>query len=158
MNLSGDALLPWLREYPSVPWLLIYDDTALPPGELRLKRGGGSAGHNGVASVIDRLGTQQFDRLKLGIGAPENSALLPEYVLRPPTIGEVQLLEQAVERAVSVIERLVTSGFEKAAQLASGGEDKQAQRRKERELRLAEAEAARLAQPSSKDQEEAPHS
>jgi PTH1 family peptidyl-tRNA hydrolase len=156
MNVSGDSVAAWRRESPSTPWILVYDDTALPPGELRLKRNGGAGGHNGVQSVIERLRTQDFDRMKIGVGAPGPHAVLADYVLSAPGSSERQLIEQALAKAASAIELLVAEGFDRAAQFASGGDAKQAARRAQREAR--QAQEALLQPPGLSSPEEAdPH-
>jgi len=132
MNLSGDAVAAWLREFPNAPWVLVYDDTSIAPGELRLKRNGSAGGHNGVQSVIERLRTQQFDRLKIGIGPPPHPGGLSDYVLGVPTSADRTLIERAVIQGADALELLLRSGFDKAAQFVSGGEAKQAARREER--------------------------
>lgn len=143
MNLSGDALAAWLREHPDTPWVLVYDDTSVPPGEIRLKRGGGAGGHNGVASVIERVKSQQFDRLKVGIGPPPHPGGLSDYVLGLPSAKEQELLETAVAKAADALERLLAQGFDKAAQFVTGGDARQEERRQARAAKLAaEADGA----------------
>jgi PTH1 family peptidyl-tRNA hydrolase len=72
MNLSGEAARP-LADYYKIPSdhvLVVLDDTALAPGRLRLRPGGSAGGHNGLKSLIGRLGTDKFPRLRVGVGAP----------------------------------------------------------------------------------------
>jgi PTH1 family peptidyl-tRNA hydrolase len=133
MNLSGDSVAAWRRQYPSAGWVLVCDDIALPPGALRLRRQGGHGGHNGIESVIARLHTTAFDRLRIGIGAPGPHDDQADYVLSAPSAKELELLQPAVAKAADVLEQLVAGNFDRASQLASGGDAKQAERRRVRE-------------------------
>ncbi len=84
MNLSGQAIRPLLRQLSLSPedLLVVYDDLDLPPGEIRMRPGGGAGGHKGVRSVIDHLGTRDFPRLRIGIGRPWDGDSV-NYVLEP---------------------------------------------------------------------------
>ncbi len=112
MNRSGRAVAELLRRYPVEPeqFLLIYDDLDLSPGVIRLRWGGGSAGHRGVQSVINTLGTPDFFRLRLGIGKPFPEMDAADYVLTTASPGEQELLDQAVERAVQAALALIREG------------------------------------------------
>jgi PTH1 family peptidyl-tRNA hydrolase len=120
MNVSGDAVAAWLKDHKDVPWVLIHDDTAFEPGQVRLRRTGSAGGHNGVESVIQRLHTQQFDRIRVGVGAAPPGYVLSDYVLHNPDAAEIVLIKQAVQRAADCVELLVQGEFDKAAQLAVG--------------------------------------
>ena len=115
MNLSGRAASDLMRRYRLEPeqMVLIYDDLDLPPGRIRLRRSGGSAGHRGVQSVINATGTDLFLRLRIGIGKPlcGESA---DYVLGVPPPEEQKLLDNAVERAVEALAVLIDEGLEEA--------------------------------------------
>lgn len=83
MNLSGNAVKQ-LVDYYNIKLediLVIYDDLDLPPGKIRLRQKGGHGGHNGIRSMIDQLGTKNFNRLRLGIGRPQGSMAVVDYVL-----------------------------------------------------------------------------
>ena len=84
MNLSGQPVGALLRYYkiPNSQLLVAYDDVDLPLGTLRLRPGGGSAGQKGMASIIERLGTQEFPRLRLGIDRPPGQMAAAAYVLQ----------------------------------------------------------------------------
>ena len=75
MNLSGEAVLPLMSYYNISPdeLVVVYDDLDLEPGKLRLRQSGSAGGHNGVKSIIEMLGTQDFKRVKIGIGRPQCS-------------------------------------------------------------------------------------
>lgn len=83
MNLSGDCVQPLLAWYKVAPEQLyvIHDELDLIPGRIQLKKGGGNAGHNGLKSISTRLGTQDYFRLRLGIGRPKDSSMVSNYVL-----------------------------------------------------------------------------
>lgn len=83
MNLSGVAAQALLQDYELTPsqMLVIVDDFNLPFGALRFRRGGSEGGHNGLASIIEELGTEHFPRLRLGIGSIENKQTARDYVL-----------------------------------------------------------------------------
>lgn len=116
MNLSGQAVGGLVRFYkvPLEQVLVIHDDLDLPPGSLRLRPGGGSAGQKGVQSIIDQLGTPNFPRLRIGIGRPPGRMDAADYVLQPFDREEWPLISQTLERAVDAVLTFVTQGLEKA--------------------------------------------
>ncbi len=115
MNLSGRAAAELQQRYRLEPgqMVLIYDDLDLSPGRIRLRRGGSSAGHRGVQSVIDAAGTDDFLRLRLGIGRPLCGEAA-DYVLEIPPPEEQELLDRAVERAGEALTALIDAGLEEA--------------------------------------------
>lgn len=116
VNLSGQsvkALLAWLG-IPPASLLVIYDDLDLPFGEIKLKRAGGSGGHNGVESIIRHLKTDDFSRLKVGIGRPPLRQDPAEYVLKPFSNPEKRKLNFILERAAEAALLVVREGIEKA--------------------------------------------
>src|SRR4030067_2518518 len=86
MNLSGDAVAPLYRKHADGPGdlVVIHDDLDLAAGTVRLKRGGGTGGHNGLRSLRERLGTADFLRVRVGIGRPSAGVDPADYVLTPP--------------------------------------------------------------------------
>lgn len=110
MNRSGQAVLAAGRFYrlelPDV--LVVYDDTALDLGRLRLRKKGSAGGHNGLADVLTRLGTEEIFRLRVGIGAPLGG--LTPYVLGSFSASEEEVVERVFPRAADAIERWVTDG------------------------------------------------
>lgn len=94
--------------------LVVHDDLDLEPGRLRIKREGGPGGHNGVRSVIASLGTDQFSRLKLGIGHPAPGLDPADYVLDPFPASERPVIAETMERAVDALECVVREGLEAA--------------------------------------------
>ena len=100
MNRSGQPVATAVGFYKLAPQnlLVIIDDMALPPGKIRLKSKGSAGGHNGLADIIEKLGTNNFGRLRIGIGAAEriDSA---DFVLGKPTEQQRLLLDEAAEKA-----------------------------------------------------------
>jgi PTH1 family peptidyl-tRNA hydrolase len=116
MNLSGQAVSALARYYkvPQENLLVVYDDVDLPLGTLRMRPGGGSAGQKGMQSIIERLGSQEFPRLRLGIGRPPGRMDAANYVLQEFHPGEQELLSLTLDRAADavmtfVVEDLVTA-------------------------------------------------
>lgn len=114
MNRSGRAvagLQRWLR-LPPRRILVIYDDLDLPLGTTRLRGEGGSGGHHGMDSIIDKLGTEAFPRLRVGIGRPEDAGEDPvDYVLQPFQPAEEAIIEPALERAADAVECFLAEGL-----------------------------------------------
>jgi len=122
MNLSGQAVSSLLRFYkiPLDRLLVIHDELDLPLGTLRLRPGGGSAGNRGLASIIEQLGTQEFPRLRIGIGHPPGQMSGADYVLRDFPPVERELLEMVLKRAVEAVQVFVKSGLEAAMNQYNG--------------------------------------
>ena len=115
MNLSGNAVMPVVRGESLKPSeiLVIYDDIDLPVGRMRLRKNGGSAGHNGMKSIIEMLGTENFPRLRIGIGT-EDAKRDPDYVLGKFSGTECEIYEALLEKAVEALELLQRRGIEEA--------------------------------------------
>ena len=114
MNLSGKAVRYWL-DYEKIPLenlLVIVDDIALPPGQLRLKLKGGDGGHNGLSSIIEILGTEEFARLRFGIGNDFAKGYQVEYVLGKWTKAEEEIILPKITDAVEMVKSFVTEGPE----------------------------------------------
>lgn len=117
MNLSGRAvssLLGSQRISRDTFLLVIHDELDLPFGALRLKWGGGLAGHKGLKSIAQHWGSKEFARLRVGIGRPANNMTVSDYVLAPFTIGERNRLPLLLERAVMGVELVCDLGIEMA--------------------------------------------
>lgn len=114
MNLSGQAIGALVRFYkvPLEQILVAHDDLDLPIGTLRLRPSGGSAGQKGIASTIQHLGTQDFGRLRIGIGRPPGQMDPAAYVLQSFSSGEQPLVNQVLDRAVSAVECFLKEGLE----------------------------------------------
>ena len=112
MNLSGLAVKQLLMGWgvPTHSLLVVYDDVDLPPGSLRLRERGGAGTHNGMRSVVESLGTTEFPRLRIGIGAPPPNRDIADYVLEDPSSDELPRLREAVERSAEAIELFIRRG------------------------------------------------
>jgi len=127
MNRSGIAVVTLANFYKILPdqILVAHDELDLSPGTVKLKLGGGSGGHNGLKDISAHLTTQQYWRLRIGIGHPRDA--LPEnakaagarpdvanFVLKPPRKEEQELIDTAIERAMSVMPTVVKGELERA--------------------------------------------
>jgi peptidyl-tRNA hydrolase, PTH1 family len=112
MNLSGDSVRFLLRGLglPRESLLVVCDDIDMPLGRTRMRERGSSGGHRGIQSIVDRLGTEEFWRLKIGVGRPDPRDAA-EYVLAEFTSSENDLLEEVVNRAVEAIEIALSQGI-----------------------------------------------
>ena len=115
MNLSGDAVAALSRyfEVPAADLLVIVDEAALPFGRLRARAHGSAGGHNGLKSVIDRLGTTEFPRLRLGVGRGDDRRDLGDHVLSIFERRERAELELFITRAADAAEMFVAEGIGK---------------------------------------------
>ncbi|MBC8120205.1 MAG: aminoacyl-tRNA hydrolase [Gemmatimonadaceae bacterium] len=116
MNNSGEsvrAVLDYYR-FTAQDILVIYDDTALPTGKIRLRTEGSAGGHNGVKSLIAHLGTQTFARLRVGIDAKPPEQDLADYVLGKFSPQQAERLPSVLEGAVKAVETALHEGLEKA--------------------------------------------
>jgi len=122
MNLSGKAVASLARFYkvPFVQLLVVYDDVDLPLGTLRLRPTGGSGGHRGVESIIESLGSQEFPRLRLGIGRPPGRMDAGDYVLEDFSRQETEFLPEILGRAVEAILTFSTEGLATAMNRFNG--------------------------------------
>jgi PTH1 family peptidyl-tRNA hydrolase len=122
MNLSGQAVTSLLKYYkiPLSQLLVAYDEIDLPFGTLRLRARGGSAGHNGMRSIIDRLGTQDFPRLRIGVNRPPGRMEAAAYVLQDFSDAEQEMLAILLERGVEAIQLFVSEGIEAAMNQFNG--------------------------------------
>jgi PTH1 family peptidyl-tRNA hydrolase len=123
MNESGAALAPLLRRtsLEDLARLVIaHDELDLEPGRLQLKFGGGLAGHNGLRSIAKTLGTQDFSRLRIGIGKPPSKEQGADYVLQRPTGARKIAMAEFVAAAADALETLLDYEFEDAQQRVNG--------------------------------------
>ena len=119
MNLSGPAVKGLLERYELKPGLtagrliLVYDELALPFGEIRVRPKGSDAGHNGVKSVIGSLGTSEFPRVRLGI-RPEHVGDGAKFVLSQFKKAQMQEVDEMVARGCAAVESIIADGVEKS--------------------------------------------
>ncbi len=118
MNASGRAVGAFAKFYkiPAQEILVVHDELDLPPGVARLKQGGGVSGHNGLKDIAAHLGTQDFWRLRIGIGHPGEKSLVVDYVLDSPRKEEAKLIEQAIHQSLEIWP-LIADGKHQAAML-----------------------------------------
>jgi peptidyl-tRNA hydrolase, PTH1 family len=117
VNLSGEAATKLVRRYGiAVPsqLVIVQDELDLPPAVVRVKAGGGLAGHNGLRSLTQHLKTQDYLRVRIGVGKPPSKERGAEHVLRRIPRREREALDVAVEVAADAVERIVTEGVEAA--------------------------------------------
>lgn len=117
MNLSGDSVKECLEKFSSSheKLLVIHDDIDLPFGSIRLKNGGGSGGQKGIKSIIEKIGTGDFFRLKIGIGRPSSSSEVVDYVLETFNCSERKILPEIIQESMLAILDLIDHGFHYAA-------------------------------------------
>jgi len=122
MNLSGQAVASLLRFYkiPLSQLLVFHDDIDLPVGTVRIRPGGGSAGQRGLASIIQQLSTQDFPRLRIGVGRPPGQMVAADYVLQDFSKADLELIAVVLDRAVEAARVFVQSGLEKAMNQYNG--------------------------------------
>jgi PTH1 family peptidyl-tRNA hydrolase len=116
MNQNGPVVKALLDEGGLSPHelIVVHDDVDLPVGRLRIKRSGGSGGHNGILSLLTTLDTDQYCRLKVGIGRPSPGEETADYVLSPFTPEERIIMETALDRASLALECVLLEGVEVA--------------------------------------------
>ena len=116
VNRSGEATAAFMRFYnlPEEQTLVIHDDLALPPGAVRLKRGGGHGGHNGLRNIIQHLGNNNFLRLRLGIGHPGQKDEVVDYVLGNPSLEDHIAIHRGIESALAVMPAVLAGELDKA--------------------------------------------
>lgn len=114
MNLSGEAVAELVRRYGVAPSdvLVVYDDMDLPVGTIRVRARGRPAGHRGMASVVEALGTLEVPRVRVGIGRPWSDAV--DHVLSRFEPEERAAVEEAVERAADAVEAVLRDGIHRA--------------------------------------------
>ncbi len=116
VNRSGDALKHLMRKHHIEPdhLIVIYDDLNLDPGIVRIRSKGGAGGHNGMKSVIASLGTDQFVRIRIGIGRPISGAEQVDYVLGKMPPAERSLVRNAAKRAAEAAEMVIVEDTDRA--------------------------------------------
>ncbi|WP_283729939.1 aminoacyl-tRNA hydrolase [Bacillus cereus] len=113
MNLSGESIRP-LMDYYKIDvedFVVLYDDLDIPVGKLRLRMKGSAGGHNGVKSTISHLGTQEFQRIRMGIDRPKNGMKVVDYVLGRFTSEEIPDVNHSIEKAADACEEWLNKSF-----------------------------------------------
>ncbi len=124
MNLSGESASGLMRFYkvPAEHLMVVYDDIDLPFGVLRMRPGGGSAGQKGIQSIIERIGSQEFPRLRFGIGRPAGSKGGAGYVLKDFSGEEQKEMPFMLDAAVAALRLFVTDGLDAAMNRYNGSQ------------------------------------
>lgn len=122
MNLSGQSVQGLLHFYkiPSENLMVAHDDLDLPLGTIRIRPGGGAGGQRGMASTIERLGTKDFPRLRLGIGRPPGRMAPADYVLQNFSRAEMLIVSETLDRAADAALTFVTEGLNAAMNRFNG--------------------------------------
>lgn len=121
MNRSGQAVGALMRFHHITPaeMLVVHDELDIPPGQLRLKFGGGLGGHNGLKDITAHLGTQDYWRLRIGIGHPGDRNEVVNYVLKPPRREEQTEIDAAISRALNLMPLIQKGDWNAAIQRAN---------------------------------------
>ncbi|MCD8118760.1 MAG: aminoacyl-tRNA hydrolase [Lachnospiraceae bacterium] len=117
MNLSGEsvrALADFYKIDPESELIVICDDINLPPGKVRIRAKGSAGGHNGLKNIILNLGTDQFIRVRVGVGARPDRMDLADYVLGRPSGEDRELMEEGIAKAAEAALAIVTDGVDAA--------------------------------------------
>lgn len=119
MNRSGQAVGALARFFKIAPEeiLVAHDELDLPPGEIKLKKGGGHAGHNGLRDIHAQLGSADYWRLRIGIGHPGVKSEVVHWVLKKPSPDQRDALQQAIERSLRALPDLLADRMDKATAL-----------------------------------------
>ncbi len=112
MNLSGEAVSELLHFYKCEPrdLIIIYDDIDLDVGRIRIREKGSAGGHNGIKSIIKCIGTDEFDRIKVGVGARDEQQDLVDHVLGRFSKEQLPVIRDAVSRAALAAEEIIRAG------------------------------------------------
>lgn len=116
MNRSGQSVVALANFYkiPPEAILVVHDELDLPPGTAKIKKGGGNGGHNGLKDISAHLGTQDYWRLRLGIGHPGDRNAVVNYVLHTPSKDEMQLIEESMDASTALLPMLINGQMEAA--------------------------------------------
>jgi len=116
MNLSGKAVAALARFYKIAPQeiLVAHDELDLMPGQVKMKLGGGHAGHNGLKDIHAQLGSADYWRLRLGIGHPGVKAEVINYVLRRPPLEQREAIDKSIEQSLGALDLILDGDMERA--------------------------------------------
>ena len=123
MNTSGGPISKLCREYKVAPeeLLVIHDELDIPAGDVRIKVGGGHAGHNGLRSIIDKLGSRDFNRIRVGIGNPPGKMPVADFVLKQLRTKEAEAFDDTTARAADAAGIALVRGVIFARDHVNGG-------------------------------------
>ena len=116
MNLSGESVKKFVDFYkiPKEKIIIIYDDMDIEPGKIKIRKKGGAGGHNGMKSIINMLGTEEFARIRIGIGRPTHNGDEINYVIGAIPEEEILKLEEGVEKAKEAVIEILKNGIDSA--------------------------------------------
>ena len=117
MNLSGESVREIVNFYkiPQERFVVIFDDISLPPGSVRIREKGSHGGHNGIRNIIDQMGTDQFYRIKVGVGEKPSGWDLADYVLSKFSEEDLPAMDEGMDKAVKGVELMLSRGIAEAA-------------------------------------------
>lgn len=118
MNLSGQSVVALAHFYKITPEqiLVVHDELDFIPGVLRFKKGGGANGHNGVQNIINLIGSNNFYRLRIGVGKPENHNNIADYVLNRPSLSEQERILNGIGKALKVLTAFIFGNIDQATE------------------------------------------
>jgi PTH1 family peptidyl-tRNA hydrolase len=116
VNLSGEAVELLVKNFqvPLTELLVVYDDINLELGKIRIRKKGSAGGHNGMKSIIEKLNSQEFIRIRIGIGSPPHDVEFRDYVLSNFTEEEEEIIESTIEKAAQAVICIVEKGIDVA--------------------------------------------
>lgn len=119
MNLSGESIIEFMKFYKisEKDLIVIYDDIDIEPGKIRIKRNGSASTHNGMKSIVYCLKTENFERIRVGIGKPQDGTDLIAHVIGQISEEDKKLLEEGTKQAEQAVETILKDGIEKAMNL-----------------------------------------
>ncbi|MBQ4473455.1 MAG: aminoacyl-tRNA hydrolase [Lachnospiraceae bacterium] len=134
MNLSGEAVQGFCAFYKIAPEdvLVIFDDVSLDVGQLRIRKKGSAGGHNGIKSIIGCIGSQDFPRIKVGVGHKPKEWDLADYVLGHISAEEEPLMKEAAKQASEAVLVILTEGIEEAMNRFNAKKEKKEKKPKEK--------------------------
>ena len=157
MNESGRSVSALMRFFKIEPpeLLVVHDELDLPPGAVKLKRGGGTGGHNGLSDIGEALDTKDFWRLRIGIGHPGDRDLVADYVLHKPSGAEMQAIDAPFERSLDLVAKIAGGRLQDAMTWLHTSPEEEARRKAVLEARKQASEAGTVpvqtGNPSPKD-------
>lgn len=117
MNLSGSpirSMADYFKIDAENEFIVVYDDIDLEPGQIRIRKQGSAGGHNGMKDIINKLGTQKFVRVKVGVGAKPKGWDLADFVLSRFSDSERKIVDEAIVRAAKAVEMILNEGVDAA--------------------------------------------
>ena len=119
MNLSGESIIEFMKFYKisEKDLIVIYDDIDIEPGKIRIKRNGSASTHNGMKSIVYCLKTENFERIRVGIGKPQEGTYLIAHVIGQISEEDKKLLAEGTKQAEQAVETILKDGIEKAMNL-----------------------------------------